>query len=139
MQGKTKSQTGYWMLKEGNHECKAAVPKSSRVSVVLLHIQTPFCCGITTKTVISAPVWAAPGSSHHAGELRVKIRLWMMLQESSIQQQQLSRITAPVWILVTAQTITAFHHRNSPQILTQLWSNLAPEELQQPETNQDYF
>ena len=135
MQGKTKSQTGYWMLQEKNHDCKAAVSKSSHVSVVLLHIQTPFCCGIITKTVVSAPVQAAPRCSHHAEELRVKVRLWVMLQESSIQQQQLSRITASVWILMAAQIITDFYCRNSPQILTQLWSNLTPEELQQPEPN----
>lgn len=36
---------------------KAAVPKTCPVSLVLLHIQTPFCCIIIyAKTRVSAPI-----------------------------------------------------------------------------------
>jgi len=33
----------------------------------------------------------------------------------------------------------AVHHRNAPRTQTQLWSNLAPEKLCQPEPNQGYL
>lgn len=101
-----------------------------------------YCCTfrphfvVESSPVVSAPVQAAPRSSHHAGGLRVKSQA---LGDAARILHPTAAALQNYWILVTAQIVTDFNCRNSPQILTQLWSNLVPEELQQPEPNQDYF